>query len=133
MEYKMTKHTYKDNNLTGVVILGQYRGDIREALKRFRNPFENFQESTNKWVYCDHIMHNKTTPVGITVSYEKSHTQPEHILASALSITSSVDEKYLKGYLDDLLEATGIKELESKREQFEADPFNGWESVSRQI
>ena len=75
-------------------------------------------------------MHSKKVPVGLTVSYERSHTQPEHILASVLSRTQSVDEESLKGYLDELLETTGIEELDSLRDQFEAEPFKGWALVS---
>jgi hypothetical protein len=130
----MTKHMYQDTNLTGIIMLGQYQsGDIREALKKFRDPFERVHNYPNKWLYCDHVVQGEKVPIALTVSYEGSHTQPEHILVSALGLTKSVDEKSLKRYLDELLELTDIRELNSKREQFEAEPFKGWASVSRQM
>lgn len=130
----MTKHVYEDANLTGVVILGQYQdGDIREALRQFRDPFEHVKEDTNKWLYWDYINHENKVPVGITISYEASHIQPEHILASALGSTQFVDKKSLEGYLEEFLKATGIKELDSRREQFVEEPFKGWEYISKQI
>ncbi|MCK5026131.1 MAG: hypothetical protein KAS15_06050 [Nanoarchaeota archaeon] len=129
----MTKHMYQDANLTGVVILGQYQnGDIREDLRKFRDPFEFVRESPNKWLYLDSVMHGGL-PVGLTISYEGSHIRPEHILASALSQTQYIDEKYLKGYLDELLEATNIRELDSNRYQFSLEPFWGWQAVSKQM
>ena len=125
---------YQDANLTGVVILGQYQnGDIREALRKFRDPFESVHESPNKWLYWDSVRQGERLPVGLTISYEGSHTQPEHILASALGSTQHVDERSLKGFLDELLEATSIKELDSKRYQFSLEPFRGWEIVSKQM
>ena len=129
----MTKHTYQDPNLTGVVVLGQYDGDIRVGLRRFRDPFENVNVSPEKCVYADHVMHRKRVPVVLTVSHEGTPAKPEKILASALGQTESVDETALRGYLDTLLRSTGIRELDSAREQFEAEPFRGWASVSRQM
>jgi len=130
----MTKHIYLDKNLTGVVILGQYEnGDIRDALKKFRKEFADVHNSLNKWVYCDHVIHEGRAPVAITVSYEKNHIQPMHILASALCRTQSADEDSLKRYLDDLLGKTGIVELDSRREQFDAEPFRGWALVSARM
>ena len=131
----MTKHTYQDAKLTGTAILGQYKeGDIREALRQFRDPFEMVREDPNKWFfYGDSIMHKEEIPIGISVSYRGSHTQPEHILVSTLGFTPFVEKESLKGYLEELLDATGITELDTKREQFEENPFKGWEFISKEI
>ncbi|MEA3514605.1 MAG: hypothetical protein U9R34_03965 [Nanoarchaeota archaeon] len=130
----MTKHVYEDSNLTGVVILGQYQdGDIREALRQFRDPFQLVKEQNNKWLYWDSINHEEKAPVGITITYEASHTQPEHILASTLGPTKFVNKRSLEGYLEEFLKVTGIKELDSRREQFVEEPFKGWEYISKQI
>ncbi len=128
----MTKHTYLDTNLVGVALLGEYRdGNIRDALRRFRDPFLATLEGPSRSLYCDDVMLGGVA-VTLTVSYEGSHTEPGRILASAFG-PPTVDEKSLKGCLDELLEITGIKELKSAREQFEEEPFRKWAEVSRRM
>ena len=128
----MTKHTYQVGNLIGVVLLGDYQhGDIRRALQKSEFPFV-FQTGTVglKEIYCSAVSHRQV-PLSLTVSYEGSSSRPQHILASSLSLADAVEEADLNKYLDAVLRSTGIEELESVRQQFEAEPFKGWQLMSR--
>jgi hypothetical protein len=131
---KMTKHLYLDSTFIGCVILGQYpEGDIRDGLKKYRNEFNAVKEHPNKWMYSDFVMHGSLSYVSLTVSYEGSHSKPEHILASALALRLFDGKGTLERDLDYLLRITGIIELETEREQFEAEPFKGWAMISQNL
>jgi hypothetical protein len=119
--------------LTGIVVLGSYpQGDIAAALQLFRNPFDTkLADPGKKYIYCSRVSHESETPVGLTVSHEGLPTQPTHILVSALDLTGNVDKQFLEKYLDELLQATNIREMPSERSQFVEEPFRGWETVRK--
>jgi hypothetical protein len=124
----MTKHVCKIGRLTGIVLAGELtRYDIREAFKKYKDPFDNVIGTPGvKETYSACINHPSGSQVMLTASYEASPYFPRNIVISVLDISGLVDERTLCQYLDCFINKTGIREIESYLDRFHSEPLMGW-------
>ena len=124
-------HTYANESLMGVCVAATYKGDVREALKLWRDPAKRVITVDGRVDHADSVIH-QGTPVALTVSYVGDPADSSQIVVSALGYKGKVDENSLKVHLETLLKTTGIGKKSSERDQF-AELFARWANISEQV